>query len=149
MTIIVVVLAFIFNTANGYLNGRYIFTLSDGYTSQWLGDPRFMIGLGLFITGFIVNRRADLTLRNLRKPSDFDYKIPCGELYRWVSCPNYLGEIITWVGWAMATWSLSGLAFAIWTIANLVPRAKAHHAWYHKHFVNYPLERKALVPGLW
>ena len=51
MTITVVVLAFIFNTANGYLNSRYIFTLSDGYTSQWLGDPRFIIGLGLFITG--------------------------------------------------------------------------------------------------
>ncbi len=149
MTIIVVVLAFIFNTANGYLNGHYIFTLSDGYTSQWLRDPRFMIGLGLFIAGFVINRRADLTLRNLRKPGDSDYKIPYGEMYRWISCPNYLGEIVTWIGWAMATWSIPGLAFAIWTIANLVPRAKAHHTWYHKHFTNYPLERKALVPGLW
>ena len=70
MTIIVVVLAVVFNTMNGYLNGRYIFTLSDGYTGQWLGDPRFLIGLGLFIAGFVINRRADLTLRNLRKPGD-------------------------------------------------------------------------------
>ena len=149
MTITVVVLALIFNTANGYLNSRYIFTLSDGYTSQWLGDPRFIIGLGLFITGFIINRRADFTLRNLRKPDDSNYKIPHGGMYKWISCPNYLGEIVTWIGWATATWSLPGLAFAIWTITNLVPRAKAHHNWYHKHFANYPTDRKALVPKLW
>ena len=149
MTITVVVLAFIFNTANGYLNSRYIFTLSDGYTNQWLGDPRFIIGLGLFITGFVINRQADFTLRNLRKPDDSDYKIPHGEMYKWISCPNYLGEIVTWIGWATATWSLPGLAFAIWTITNLVPRAKAHHTWYHKHFANYPTDRKALVPKLW
>ena len=149
MTAIVVVLGFIFNSANGYLNGRYIFTLSDGYTSQWLGDPRFIIGLGLFIAGFVINRRADLILHNLRKPDDSDYRIPYGEMYRWISCPNYLGEIVVWIGWAMATWSLAGLAFAIWTMANLMPRAKAHHTWYHQHFANYPTERKALVPKLW
>lgn len=149
MTAIVVVLGFIFNSANGYLNGRYIFTLSDGYTSQWLGDPRFIIGLGLFIAGFVINRRADLILHNLRKPDDSDYRIPYGEMYRWISCPNYLGEIVVWIGWAMATWSLAGLAFAIWTMANLVPRAKAHHTWYRSHFANYPTERKILVPGLW
>ncbi len=98
MTITVVVLASIFNIANGYLNGRYIFTLSDGYTSQWLGNPRFIIGLGLFIAGFVINRRADLTLLNLREPGDSDYKIPYGEMYRWISCPNYLGEIIQCAG---------------------------------------------------
>ena len=149
MTITVVVLALIFNTVNGYLNSRYIFTLSDGYTNQWLGDPRFIIGLGLFVTGFVINRRADFTLRNLRKSDASDYKIPYGGMYKWISCPNYLGEIVTWIGWATATWSLPGLAFAIWTITNLVPRAKAHHTWYHKRFANYPIERKALVPKLW
>jgi len=149
MPIVIMVSALIFNTVNGYLNGRYIFTLSDGYTNEWLLDVRFIAGLVFFIAGFVINRRADLTLRNLRKPGESDYKIPSSEMYRWLSCPNYFGEILIWIGWAVATWSLPGLAFAVWTIANLLPRAKAHHAWYHEHFAGYPPERKALVPWLW
>ena len=149
MPISVIALAFIFNTVNGYLNGRYLFTLSDGYTIEWLVDVRFITGLIIFITGFVINRRADLALRNLRQPGESDYKIPYSEMYRWISCPNYLGEILIWVGWAIATWSLPGLAFAVWTIANLVPRARSHHIWYKEHFPDYPSGRKALVPGLW
>ena len=145
----VICFGFLFNTANGYLNGRYIFTFSGGYTNEWLADPRFIAGLVLFITGFIINKRADRILHNLRKPGESGYRIPHGWLYRWVSCPNYLGEIITWFGWAMATWSLPGLAFAVWTVANLVPRARSHHAWYQAHFPDYPPERKRLLPGLW
>jgi steroid 5-alpha reductase family enzyme len=80
--------------------------------------------LGLFLAGFIINRGADHVLRNLRKPGVAGYKIPYGGLYRWISCPNYFGEIITWIGWAVVTWSLPGLAFAAWTAANLVPRAR-------------------------
>ena len=139
----------VFNAVNGYVNGRYIFTLSGGYSNEWLTDPRFVCGLGLFIIGFIINRRADRILRSLRRPGESGYKIPFGEMYRWISCPNYLGEIRIWIGWAVATWSLPGLAFATWTAANLVPRARAHHAWYHRHFPDYPPERKALVPGVW
>ena len=149
MPVVVVVLAFVFNIMNGYLNGRYIFTLSEGYTNDWLLDARFIIGLVLFIAGFVINRHADLALRKLREPGESDYKIPYGGMYNLISCPNYFGEILTWTGWAVATWSLPGLAFAVWTAANLVPRARAHHSWYHEHFANYPQERKALVPLLW
>jgi 3-oxo-5-alpha-steroid 4-dehydrogenase 1 len=149
MPFIVIGFALLFNTVNGYLNGRYIFTFSGGYTNEWLGDPRFVAGLALFITGFIINRRADQILRNLRKLDESGYKISNRELYRWISCPNYFGEIIIWIGWAVATWSLPGLAFAVWTSANLVPRARSHHTWYREHFPDYPRERKALVPGLW
>ena len=149
MSLIVVGLGFLFNAANAYLNGRYVFTFSGGYANEWLLTPQFMVGLLLFLTGFIINRRADHTLHNLRKPGESGYKIPSAGLYRWISCPNYFGEIITWVGWAVATWSLPGLAFAVWTVANLAPRARAHHIWYREHFSDYPKERKALLPGVW
>lgn len=149
MPVVIMTSALLFNAANAYLNGRYIFTFSGGYTNGWLGDPRFAFGLGLFLAGFIINRRADHALRSLRKPGETGYKVPHSELYRWISCPNYLGEIILWIGWAVATWSLPGLAFATWTVANLVPRARAHHAWYHERFPDYPPERKVLVPGVW
>jgi protein-S-isoprenylcysteine O-methyltransferase Ste14 len=63
-----------------------------------------------------------------------------------VSCPNYFGEMIEWTGWAIATLSWPGLVFALWTAANLVPRALKHHAWYHAKFVDYPPARKAIIP---
>jgi len=88
-------------------------------------------------------------LRGLRQPGESGYKISNDRLFRWVSSPNYLGEITIWVGWAIATWSWPGLTFAFWTIANLLPRARANHAWYKATFPDYPPERKALVPGLW
>jgi 3-oxo-5-alpha-steroid 4-dehydrogenase 1 len=149
MAVTVVSMGFLFNIGNAYLNGRYLFTLSGGYDNAWLMTPQFIIGAALFIIGFVINRWADDDLRNLRKPGESSYKIPDGGLYRWISCPNYFGEIVTWVGWAVATWSLPGLAFAVFTVANLAPRARAHHLWYKRQFADYPPQRKALVPVLW
>lgn len=149
MPLAVMSFGIIFNIMNGYLNGRYIFTFSEYATLNWLADPRFIIGTLLFVLGFIINRQSDQALRELRQPGESGYKISNRYLFRWISCPNYLGEIIIWIGWALATWSLPGLVFAFWTIANLLPRAKAHHAWYLKTFPDYPPERKALVPRIW
>ncbi|NJC95694.1 MAG: 3-oxo-5-alpha-steroid 4-dehydrogenase [Anaerolineales bacterium] len=150
MPVTVTLMAVVFNLGNAYLNGRYIFHFSDGrYTTDWLLDPRFIVGAVLFVTGFVINRWADNTLRGLRKPGETDYKIPHGGLYRYVSCPNYFGEILEWFGWALATWSLAGLTFAIWTFANLAPRAWSHHKWYHEKFKEYPVDRRALIPGVW
>ena len=41
-----------------------------------------------------------------------------------------------------------GLAFALWTIANLVPRALWRRAWYRENFDGYPPGRAALLPGV-
>ncbi len=149
MPAVVMSMGLLFNVMNGYLNGRYIFTLSSGYALDWLGDTRFIVGTALFIVGFIINRQADTVLRGLRRPGESGYRISYSLLYRLVSSPNYLGEITIWTGWALATWSLPGLVFAFWTAANLVPRARAHHEWYRRTFPDYPPGRKALVPGLW
>jgi 3-oxo-5-alpha-steroid 4-dehydrogenase 1 len=149
MPIAVMLMGFGFNLVNAYVNGRYLFSLSDGYTQSWMRDPRFLAGVILFLTGLIINRWADLTLRGLRRPGETGYSISYGGLYKWVSCPNYLGEIVEWFGWALATWSLPGLAFAAWTLANLAPRARSHHAWYHANFPEYPADRKVLIPWVW
>ncbi len=65
-----------------------------------------------------------------------------------MSAPNYLGEMTQWIGWALLTWSLAGASFAVWTIANLLPRALANHRWYRETFEDYPESRKAVVPFL-
>ncbi|MCX6012534.1 MAG: DUF1295 domain-containing protein [Chloroflexi bacterium] len=140
---------FVFNSINAYLNGMYTILNGSLYSIEWLTDIRFLIGLSIFFSGFIINRYSDFILYRLRHTSHEQYIIPQGGLYRWVSCPNYLGEILIWIGWTTATWSPVAAAFSLWTIANLAPRAWAHHKWYRQQFDNYPEERHALIPWLW
>jgi hypothetical protein len=71
---------------------------------------------------------------------------PTGGAYRWFACPNYFGEIVEWFGWALATLVAGGLAFAVYTTANLTPCALDHHCWHRKHFPDCPPSRRALVP---
>ena len=43
-----------------------------------------------------------------------------------ISCPNFFGEIIEWLGFAVMTLNPGSISFLIWTVCNLVPRSKAH-----------------------
>lgn len=141
----VVAMGLAFNLVNAYVNARWIGEFGD-YGVGWLLDPRLWIGVGLFALGYRINRRADAVLAGLRRPGETGYKIPRGGLYELISCPNYFGELLEWTGWAIATWSLAGLSFAVFTAANLVPRAIMHHRWYKQKFPDYPSGRKAIVP---
>jgi len=145
MPVAVVAMGVIYNTANSFVNATWISTYG-AYPTGWLADPRFVVGLAVFVAGYVINRHSDAVLRALRKPGETGYKVPRGGLYEWVSCPNYLGELLTWTGWTIATWSLAGLSFAVFTAANLVPRALANHRWYHDKFDDYPPARRAVIP---
>jgi hypothetical protein len=48
----------------------------------------------------------------------------------------------------VATWSVAGLSFAVFTAANLIPRAVSNHRWYLQTFSDYPKDRKAVIPFL-
>ena len=145
---LILLMAVIFNITNGYLNAWSIASHGEKYSELWLSTPQFLTGVALFFAGMALNKVSDQQLARLSRSQEGSsaYQIPYGFLYRWVSCPNYLGEIIQWTGWAIATWSLAGWVFAIWTMANLVPRALAHHRWYQQNFENYPAGRRALIP---
>ncbi|NJN41843.1 MAG: 3-oxo-5-alpha-steroid 4-dehydrogenase, partial [Flammeovirgaceae bacterium] len=71
-----------------------------------------------------------------------------GWLFEKYPCPNFFGEIVEWLGFAMMCSSLGAWSFFIWTCANLIPRALAHHRWYQSNFENYPTNRKAVLPGV-
>jgi 3-oxo-5-alpha-steroid 4-dehydrogenase 1 len=146
--VIIAAMGFIFNIINGYINGYYLFFIYPHYPLSWLIDVRFITGFIIFITGFAINLHSDKILRELKSEADNSYKIPHRGLYRIISSPNYFGEIIEWIGWALLTWSPPGLVFALFTIANLLPRALSHHRWYRKTFPDYPRERKAIIPFL-
>jgi 3-oxo-5-alpha-steroid 4-dehydrogenase 1 len=146
MTSLTVVFGVIFNCGNGYLNGFYLFSLATPYVTDWFHDPRFIIGLSVFLVGMVINHQSDSILRSLRKPGETGYKIPKGGMFNHVSSANYFGEPLEWTGFAVLTWSPGALVFLIWTAANLIPRARSQHAWYQKTFPNYPKNRKAIFP---
>lgn len=141
MPLMIVGSAIFFCCVNGFFNGW-----SSAPRAEV--DARLVTGAALFVVGFALNQHADAVLRGLRRPGESGYQIPRGGLYRFVTCPNYFGEIVEWCGFAVAAWTPAALAFALWTIANLAPRALAHHRWYREKFSDYPSERRALVPGL-
>ena len=134
---------------NAYLNATFISTYGEHLVKEdWMKDPRFILGLVIFHIGYYINKRADAMLRALRASSGESYKIPRGFLFDYVSMPNYLGEILSWCGFALASWSLAGLSFVVFSLANLVPRAVANHHWYQNQLKDYPKSRKAIFPGM-
>lgn len=146
--LMIVCSAILFNLVNGSTNGYWLGTLGAPYPESWLNDPRFIIGLSLFLIGAFINIQSDNILLRLRKPGETGYKIPQGGVFRYISCPNHFGEIVEWTGFAVMCWNLPALGFAVWTAANLIPRAIAHHKWYREKFPDYPEKRKAVVPGI-
>ena len=146
--LLVVVSAIIFNVCNTYFIAYYFGNLSPNYDISWFYSPYFITGFILFLIGAYINNQSDTILINLRKGTENSYKVPFGGLFKYVSCPNHLGEIIEWVGFAILSCSLPTFAFALWTMANLLPRAIQHHDWYRARFTDYPQERKAVFPYL-
>ncbi|XP_044516911.1 3-oxo-5-alpha-steroid 4-dehydrogenase 2 [Gracilinanus agilis] len=137
--------ALIFCTLNGFLQGYYLIYCAE-YPDEWFTDVRFTSGILLFFLGMAINIHSDYLLRQLRKPGEISYKIPQGGLFTYISGANYFGEIVEWIGYAMATWSFPGLAFAFFSSCFLGKRAYHHHRFYLKKFQDYPKSRKALIP---
>eukprot|EP00158_Paraphelidium_tribonemae_P004553 Partr_v1_DN26825_c0_g2_i1_m40447 putative Steroid-5-alpha-reductase, alpha polypeptide 1 (3-oxo-5 alpha-steroid delta 4-dehydrogenase alpha 1) len=151
--LVVVGAAAMFNIVNAYFNGHAlanIHTSSYGHQSVWAW--RSVVGLAVFGWGAYVNVQSDnhlVELRALKGGGSGQYFIPTRGLFRLVSCANYFGEIVEWLGFFVLVGSPAALSFVVWTCANLVPRALRSHAWYHKRFGSkYPADRRAVIPWL-
>lgn len=141
-------------SAHGYFHGAFFSGLGGHYTREWLTDPRFLLGFALYYLALAANVHSDSVIRNLRSREEVArgekvYRIPQGGLFRWVSSPSYLTELVAWAGFALCTWSLAGVFIFLVSAANLVPRAVATHRWYVDRFADYPKERRVLIPWVW
>ncbi len=143
--VILAALALLFNINNGVIIGQDLFVKGKADLIDMLDLGR-ALGLALFLGGFALNVGSDAIIRSLRGDGETGYKIPRGGMFRLVSNPNYLGEIIEWIGFALVTRSVAAWAFAFFTFCNVFPRAVSNHRWYHEHFPDYPAERKIIVP---
>ena len=140
-------LALVFNGITGGLIGWFMGYHAD-FGAGWLADPRFLGGLALMLAGAGLNVWADYRLLQLRRANPGRRVMPQGGAFDFVACPNLAGEILEWFGFALLIWALPGWAFAIWTVANLAPRAIWRRNQYRESFADYPKERAALIPRL-
>eukprot|EP01100_Stratorugosa_tubuloviscum_P015883 TRINITY_DN961_c0_g1_i1.p1 TRINITY_DN961_c0_g1~~TRINITY_DN961_c0_g1_i1.p1 ORF type:complete len:295 (+),score=124.46 TRINITY_DN961_c0_g1_i1:50-886(+) len=159
----VMFMAFMFCFFNGYIQTRYLCSFWKAPTqnaNDYFFQFNFIFGTFLFFFGWIINYHSDLILFNLRvnnqsKKSinsnvDNRYFIPYGGAFNYVSAANLFGEIVEWIGFAIAAWSLPAAAFAFSTFSNLFPRGVQHHKWYLEKFKEkYPKDRKAVIPFIW
>ncbi len=149
MPLSIIAMSLFFNLMNGFINGFWLFFLSD-YQLAWFASPQFILGVILFYFGMFVNIQSDKILRDLRKERGPGYHIPEKGFHRFVASPNYFGEIVEWAGWALLTWSVPGLTFLFFTMANLVPRAHSNRKWYVEKFgETYPKSRKRVFPFIY
>ena len=136
MPLSIILMGMLFNTLNALMQGGWIFYISPEkmYTPEWLHTPQFIVGAAAFLTGMFINIQSDSIIRHLRKPGDSKHYLPKGGMFKYVTSANYFGEFLEWTGFAVLTWSWSGAVFALWTFANLCPRAARIYERYKQEF---------------
>ncbi len=144
MPLVIMSSAIFFNVINGGFNGLF---LGQGWFVQ--SEALIVIGCIVFFSGMYINIKSDNILLGLRKPGETGYTLPKGFLFDKITAPNLFGETIEWIGFFIVAPSIASLSFCVWTMANLVPRARDHHEWSLKRFKDYPKERKVMFPGIW
>ena len=153
MPLAIILSGITFNLLNALMQGGWIFYVSPAgtYTPDWLYSPQFIAGIIIFFSGIAINLNSDNIIRHLRRPGDTKHYIPRGGMFRYVSSANYFGEFMEWVGFAVLTWSAAGAVFAIWTFANLAPRAARIHRRYSQEFGEQfdRLHLKRIIPFIY
>ena len=148
----IVLMGVTFNTLNALMQGGWIFFFApENYYADWFSKPFIYIGIVVFFAGMFINWQADYIIRHLRKPGDTKHYIPKGGMFRYVSSANYFGELLEWSGFAIASWSLAGAVFVLWTFANLAPRSASLYKRYEKEFGEEftSLKRKRIIPFIY
>ena len=126
-------------------------TMHPQYTMPASVNRRYF-GVGLFVVCELLNLKAHLDLRNLRPAGTRIRRVPQGVLFQHVSCPNYLFEILSWVGFTLASQTVASAAFTLVGAAQMTLWAIQKHKRYRKEFDGkegrelYPKNRKILIP---
>ena len=153
MPLSIIFTGFFFNAINAYMQGGWLFYVSPRqYSLDWFWSPQFIIGTVLFFAGMVINMQSDIIIRRLRKDKeDNNYYLPSGFLFNKINSANYFGEILEWVGFAILSWSVAGLVFVLWTLANIVPRSKSVYERYTQFFGEEftKLNRYKIIPYIY
>jgi len=127
------------------------FSLELKFEIFWTSSQ--FIGLFLFIFGCWLEFTTLSAFAEMRKKGAIQMEshgIPQAPIFKFVSCPHYLGEVIIYLSlWLIAANCCHSLTILLlYNISAHVCMAMSSHQWYIANFAKYPKTRKAIFPFL-
>jgi len=108
------------------------------------------IGAAIFLISETMNATVHWYLSSLRSAGGTERKIPVGYGFGIVTCPNYMYEILSWVGVILATRDWSVVVFIASGAAQMGPWGKGKEKAYRKEFGDrYKKKRYVMLPGIY
>jgi hypothetical protein len=138
----VVIIAFLYGGVGASCASFQVRTFGQP-TSQ----PIFILGVLTFAFGEALNGYHHWLLARLRPLGVRIYVVPRHGLFGWVACPHYLGEILSFVGYAMMSDLLPVWGNAVVVTAYLGSRANSTLSWYRRVMpLQIPPDWRRLIP---
>jgi hypothetical protein len=114
---------------------------------QPTSQPIFILGILIFAFGEVLNGYHHWLLARLRPLGVRIYVVPRHGLFGWAACPHYLGEILSFVGYAMMSDLLPVWGNAMVLTAYLSARAHSTLNWYRREMaLQIPSGWRRLIP---
>lgn len=108
-----------------------------------------LAALALYLYGEISNALVHWYLSTLRSTGGTERKIPKGHGFSIVTCPNYMYEVLAWVGIIVASRDWTVALFISIGIAQMYPWARGKESAYRKEFGDkYKKKKYVMLPGL-
>ncbi|RSL46626.1 hypothetical protein CEP54_013762 [Fusarium duplospermum] len=145
---------------NIFKNSFFYWVVSGGLCAYCLYHPSSLaaradvpamdiLGLVIYLFGELSNATVHRYLASLRSTGGTERKIPVGHGFELVTCPNYMFEIIAWLGMVVTSRDWSVAFFIAIGAAQMFFWGKAKERAYRKEFGdNYKKKRYVILPGL-
>lgn len=132
---------------NIFKNSAHYWILSGAWLAYWIYAPSSytaletpltknldIIGTILYLFGEVSNFHTHVTLSKLRSKGGTERGIPKGYGFGLVTCPNYLFELIAWIGVLFVTRSAATLLFFVVAYVQMLLWAKKKERAYRNEF---------------
>ena len=104
----------------------------------------------MYLVGELGNLNTHLVLRGLRSSGGRERRIPNGLGFNWVTCPNYMFEIIAWIGVTLVTMNWATAVFAAVSFGQMALWGKKKERNYRREFGDkYKKKRYSVLPGIY
>lgn len=145
---------------NIFKNSFFYWAVSGALCAYCLYHPRSLaaaadvpamdlLGLVVYLFGELSNATVHRYLASLRSAGGTERKIPVGHGFQLVTCPNYMFEIIAWLGMVVTSRDWSVALFITIGAAQMFAWGKAKERAYRKEFGDsYKKKRYVILPGL-